>query len=128
MMGSDMDRFTVLSRTRSDSAGARGAISNVQWDWRPLVGIRPVFDRGPRLAPSDVGGDLESHYRGPGRALRRVAPGGGFVFSCSLRPWRPREPGPSLAADRRPERGRSGCPYRRAPLICQPLRDVSGAG
>src|SRR6201747_841064 len=27
------------------------------------------------------GGDLESHYRGPGRALRRVAPG---VVSCSV--------------------------------------------
>src|SRR6478735_30755 len=83
---------------------------------------RPVFDRGSRLAPASCGGDLESHYRGPGLLIwaERCAGSLLVLVSCSVVQFDPSGRGPEAMGPVDVE----GAAAPRG----QPLRDVNGAG
>ena len=106
MMGSDMDRFPVSLVRGAIVADARGSRSTLLTE---PVELRPVFDRGSRLAPASCGGDLESHYRGPGLLIwaERCAGSLLVLVSCSVVQF---DPSGRTFGHPGPERERSGRP------------------
>src|SRR4051812_22711794 len=118
MMGSDMDRFTVLSRTRSDPADARGGTPG--YCGRTGCGpLTPAFESGRSSIEARGSPEAISRATTEDRA-ERCAGSLLVMVSCSVVRFDPS--GRGVRAMGHADMGGAAAPRG------QPLRDVNGAG